>query len=224
MVERRLQVLDQNPEIDYFRVGLDFKSVRSKPADLRPPARLSDRLSSTTSTGSSISTRSGHSETSTSSSSTIPARATTKTGRRKAGNILGLVSETSLGKAGRPMSIIDERPGSVISNDGVTALPSKSKWINGRQEGPSQPEKERDRAIDQQRVTSPLATAHGLNEKENGAPQTVCHEEKAERKVTGLRKLAERGHRRTGSGRSLLLKNTTGSRSSEQAGAIGSAI
>ncbi|KAG8623994.1 hypothetical protein KVT40_008970 [Elsinoe batatas] len=223
-VERRLQVLDQNPEIDYFRVGLDFKSVRSKPADLRPPARLSDRLSSTTSTGSSISTRSGYSETSTSSSSTIPPRATSKTGRRKAGNILGLVSETSLGKAGRPMSIIDERPGSVISNDGVTALPSKSKWINGRQEILSQPELERDRAMDQQRVTSPLTAVQSVCEKENGAPQSVYHEEKIERKVTGLRKLAERGHRKTGSGRSVMLQSPPSKRPGEQAGTIGRAM
>ncbi|TKX26147.1 hypothetical protein C1H76_1500 [Elsinoe australis] len=188
MVERRLQVLDQNPEIDYFRVGLDFKSAKNKNSpstiDSRPQARSAERLSSTTSTGSPTSARSDISEASSSSSSTIPIYRTSKTGRRKAGTVLGLASETSLGKGSRPMSIIDERPGSVLSSEGITALPVR----------------DRDRAMDQQRMIHLDLFKTTTDGKENGHSNMEGPERTTERKVTGLRKLAERGHKRVVSG------------------------
>ncbi|KAF4554005.1 Hypothetical protein D9617_5g068800 [Elsinoe fawcettii] len=224
MVERRLQVLDQNPDIDYFRVGLDFKSARSKVVDTRPQARLPDRLSSTTSTSSPVSAISGYSTSSTSSSSPINARVS-KTGRRKAGSVPGLVSETSLGKGGRPMSIIDERPGSVVSNEGVTALPAEPRWTKPQLDLPIQSETERDRATDKQRVTHVLAAKHNVEEKENDGVDVHESDKKIERRMTGLRKLAKHGHRRTGSGGSFVTRAASrGRRSSELNRAIGMAL
>ncbi|PNS13894.1 hypothetical protein CAC42_1385 [Sphaceloma murrayae] len=204
MIERRLQVLDQNTDIDYFRVGLDFRSTKNQNSpsttDSRHQARMADRLPSTTSTGSGSSVRSGYSETSTSSSSTFPSTFPGKNqmGRRKAGTVLGLANEMVLGKGGRPMSIIDERPGSVLSSDGITALPVR----------------ERDKVMDRQRAGMGTTASLPTETKREDADAGESEGRESERRVTGLRKLAERGHKTTGSGcnvkNGLMARNDTG--------------
>ncbi|KAF2154731.1 hypothetical protein K461DRAFT_291650 [Myriangium duriaei CBS 260.36] len=136
MVDRRLRTLDQIVDCDYWRIGLEFTSRRdqnihtdgtsdtthsSGTATLAPdnqfPTKTSERSTSHTSM-TSVNTMDsiGSSDTSRSSLPTV---------RRKVGSVLGVSGAgdaSFVSKISRPMSMIEERPGSTASVDGAGAL------------------------------------------------------------------------------------------------------